>query len=297
MDTSTLLDQVLQGQELIDGLRNAMPNFDDKICTVKQVASQSGVLPYLAPHVTLGRTRGALAIGSDPNPLEFELSNLTYACKQYANSQKIPKSVARDLDQYMATMSEIAQVILDNNAIDRETALATLMTASGSNGQHAAAAGAWSLATSTPVKDMLGAKLADVPVVDLVVIGSTTATELMVHPDITAMAGLGYASGGAVPEDGLKAIVGRILGCAPANVHIWETFYNSAKVGATAVLARVTGDFFWMGQKKGLIKFAQTGYQNLLSLEEDHINIDTAVQDVCAFNRVNTYFGGEITGL
>lgn len=297
MDTSTLLDQVLQGQELIDGLRNAMPNFDDKICTVRQVASQGGVLPYLAPKDTLGRTRGALAVGSDPNPLEFELSNITYDLQQFSNSQKIPKSVARDLDQYMSTMSEIATIVLENNAIDREVTLATLMTASGSNGQHAAAAGAWSLATSTPVKDMLGAKLADVPIVDLVVIGATTATELMVHPDITAMAGLSYASGGAVPEDGLKAIIGRILGCAPANVHIWETFYNSAKVGQSEVLARVTGDFFWMGQKKGLIKFAQTGQQNVLTLVEDHINVDTAVTDICQFKRVNTYFGGEITGL
>ena len=296
-DTAALLDQILQGQELIDGLRNEMPNFDDKVCTVRPVDSLSGVIPYLAAKDTMGRDDGAQAVGDNLTESEFELSSIAYACQQFGRKLYIPKAVVQDMDQYMSTLGEIVQTLLENNAISREVKLAALMTNASFNGQQPAGSGAWSLSTSTPVKDILNLKLLKVPKIDMCVIGATSAVELAVHADITAMAGMGFASGGAVPTEGLQNIVASLLRISPADVHIWDTFYNSANEGQTAALGRVTGDFFWAGQQKGLLKIAQKGMQAQLSLIEGHTSYSQGVTDVCVHKRVESFLGGEMTGI
>ena len=296
-DQNNLLDQILQGQELLDGIRNAMPNFDDKICAVRDVPSISGTIPYLAAKDTMGSDGGAQAIGADPDESNFNLSSLAYTCVQYGRKVNVSKAVIVDLDQYMGALNEMAATLMEQNAVAREADLAVLMTASGSNGQHAAGAGVWSLSTSTPVKDILGLKLADLPRVDTCVIGATTAIELAVHPDITAMAGVGFSSGAGVPMTAVQEIVGSLLGIPASRVFIWETFYNSANYAQTTALARVTGDFFWAGMQKGLIKCSLKGMQGQLSLIEQHTSYSQAVTDTCTYLRGDVLLGSEITGL
>ena len=294
-DNAQLLATV--GQEIVDGLRNEVPNFDDRVCTVRNVDAITGSIPYLAAKDALGKDFGSKAIGSDPTPIDMDISSVTYSLERYSHSISMDQSQVKDLDQYMSTFSEVAKNLLEYNCIAREADLAALLTDSSFNGQHAAGSGAWSVATSTPVLDMQQAKYADCPRADTCVIGSQSALELMRHADITAMAGLGYASGGAVPQEGLRNIVAEILGMEAGNVHIWDTFYNSAKFGQSAVLAYVTGDFFWIGESKGLLKICQNGAQGVVTVDETHLKTDTAVSDTCDFLRVETFYGTEITGL
>ena len=81
------------------------------------------------------------------------------------------------------------------------------MTNATFNATQAAGAGNWSVSTSTPVVDILNLKLNEVPKIDMCVIGATSAVELAVHADITAMAGMGYASGGAVPSSARRSAI------------------------------------------------------------------------------------------
>lgn len=295
-DNSTLLSQV--GQEIVDGLRNEMPNFDDRVCEVRTVDSIRGSIPYLAAKDTLGKDLGAGAIGAAPTPIDMNMSSVSYELQRYAHSIAMDRAEVQDLDQYMSTFAEVAKTLLEYNCIAREADLAALLTDSSFNGQHAAGNGNWSVSTSTPVTDLQLAKYNDAPRADMCILGSTSALELMRHEDITAMAGFGYASGGSIPREGLRRVVAEILGLSgPEAVHIWDTFYNSAKFGQSASLAYVTGDFCWIGEKKGLLKLAQTAGQSVVTTKEEHQVVETAVADTCDFIRVETYFGTEITGL
>ena len=294
-DKSALLSQV--AQEIVDGLRSEVPNFDDQICTVRQVDAIAGSIPYLAAKDTLGKDLGALDIGSDPLPIDMHLSSVTYKLKRYAHSISMDESEVRDLDQYMSTLSEVAMTLLEYNAIARQADLAALMTDSGENGQHAAASGVWSLTTSTPVLDMQEAKRTDAPRADTVVLGVTSAHELSRHPDITSRVS-NYASGMGIGFEQLRGIIAELLNLPSASsVHIWDTFYNSGKFGQSATLAYVTGDFCWIGEQKGLLKIAQAGANGITTVETNHLKTETAVSDTCTYKRVETYFGTEVTGL
>ena len=296
-DNAQLLATV--GQEIVDGLRNEIPNFDDRVCTVRNVDAISGTIPYLADKDTMGKDLGSKAVGADPTPIDMDLSSVTYKLERYSHSISMDKSQVQDLDQYMSTFGEVAKTLMEYNAVARSADLAALLTDSGSNGQHSAANGAWSVSTSTPVLDIQQAKYADAPRADMCIIGSQSALELMRHPDITAMAGLGYASGGGIPREALRSIIGQLLGIGPDAVHVFEDFYNSAKFGQSAALAYVTTDFFWLGEKAKLLKIAQNGGQGVVTVETDHLKTDTACSDTCDFIRVqtNTFSATEITGL
>lgn len=296
-DQSTLLDQILQGQELLDGIRNEMPNFDDRVCRVREVDSISGTIPYLAAKDTMGSDGGAQAVGAEPDESHFNLSNISYECKQYGRKVNVPKAVVRDLDQYMDALGEMAKTLMEQNAIARENDLAALVTDSSANGQQAVTSGTWDLPASKPVVEMLKLKNSKVPVIDTVLVGATSALELATHPDITAMAGVGFSSGAGVPTSALQDIIASIFGIAPGRVFIWDTFYNSANYGQTTALGRVTTDFFWAGAQKGLLKIAMRQMQGVLSLIEGHTSFSQAVTDTCVHKRAEVLLGAELTGI
>lgn len=293
-DNSTLLREI--AQEAVDSLRNDVTFFCDQISTVRNTDAISGSIPYLAAEDTLGKDLGALAIGSDPTPIDMNLSSVNYDCMRYAHSISLDRSVIQDLDQYTSTVGEVSQTLMEYNAIAADSDLAALMTASGSNGQHAAANGAWSSAGSTPVLDMQEAKRQDAPRADMVVLGITSAYELARHPDIKEMTS-NYSGGGAVPFETLRGIVGGFLGINAASVFIWEQFYNSAKFGQSATLAYVTGDFCWIGEKRALLTVKQNSANGVATVESNHLKTEYAVSHTLDFVRVNSFDGTEVTGL
>lgn len=296
-DNSTLLTQI--GQEIVDSLRSEREDFDDMVCTVRNVDSISGRIPYLAAADTLGKDLGALAIGSDPTPIDMNLSSVTYECVRYAHSLAMDRSEVVDLDQYANTFGEVAATLMEYNSIARQADLAAYLTDSNNVGQHAAANGNWSVNTSTPVLDMQEAKRADCPNVDSVILGRTTADELCRHEDFTA-ANANYASGYAIPYAQLRGYVGEILGINPANVYIWDTFLNSAKFGQSAALAYTTGDFCLLYEKAQILKICQNGANGVVTVETSHMKTETAVSDTCDFVGVaagTNFRATEITGL
>lgn len=297
-DNSTLLTQI--GQEIIDNLRSGRQDFDDMLCTTRNVSSISGRLPYFAAKDTLGKDLGALAIGSDPTPIDNGLSSVLYECVRYAHSISLDRSEMIDIDQYASSFEQMAQTLLEYNAIARQADLAALMTDSNYVGQHAAANGAWSVSTSTPVLDMQEAKRQDSPAADMCVLGITSAYELARHPDIVARAGMGYASNTAIGFEALRGIIAEVLGMQSANVHVWDTFYNSAKFGQNATLAYVTGDFCWIGEKAGLLKVVQSGAYGVVTTKESHLKTEIAVSDTCdfvPFAAGTNFRATEVTGL
>lgn len=292
-DSSTTLEQI--GQEAVDSLRSGRQDLDNMVCTVKNVSAIDGKLPYLPSAFTLGQDGGAIAIASDPTPIEMSQSSIDYTLKRYARSLRLDESEIMDLDQYHNTISEVAASLLEYNAVARQRDLAALVTNSANVGQHAAANGNWSVSTSTPVQDMHDAKYNDAPNADSVLMSRKTAFELARHPDVTAMAGFGYASGGAVDDNGLLGVIRTITGCQ--NVYIMDTFYNSAGAGETATLAYVQTEFFGLYEKAGLIKVCQTGKQSKVSVFEKHGIYEWAVSDTCTFVTCNDFRITEVTGL
>lgn len=294
VDNNTLLTEI--AQEAVDSLRNKVRFFSDLICENRSSDSVNGSIPYLAAKDTLGKDLGAKAIGSDPTPIDMDLSSVAFEMQRYSHSLSLDRSVARDLDQYTSVVGEITETLMEYCAIASDSDLAALMTAAGSNGQQAAANGAWSAAGSTPVLDMQEAKRLLAPRADMAVLGITSAFELARHPDIKE-ATSNYAGSGAVGFDTLRGIVGNLLGISPENVHIWEQFYNSAKFGQSATLAYVTGDFFWVGEKRALLKVKQNEADGVATVETNHLKTEYAVSYTHDFVRVNSFDGAEVTGL
>lgn len=295
LDNSTLL--TVTAQELVDVVLQGMgPAMDDRICTIEEVDAISGTLPYFAAKDQAGKDLGSLAIGANPLPIDFDLTSISYACERYHHSVQLDQSEIQDLNQYTSSLGKAVELPMMYNRIAREADLAALLTDSGLNGQQAAGNGAWSLATSTPYLDMQAVQDNDVPTIDMVVIGWTSAQELRRHPDTKEFIS-GYAGTGVANFSLVRQAIANVYEIDPANVHIWDTVYNSAKFGQSMALARVTSDFFWAGQKAGVVKVCQRGQQNRATVETNHLQIDNAVADTCDYLRPEVFAGGEITGL
>lgn len=292
-DNSTTLEQI--GQEAVDALRSDRTDFDDQVCTVVNVDAIRGKLPYLPSSTTFGQDGGALAIGSDPTPIDISQSSVSYECVRYARSIKLDRSEVVDLDQYHNTIGEVAATLMEFNSTARQRDLAALITDSSFVGQHAAGNGNWSVSTSTPVLDMQEAKYNDAPRADTVIMSQKTANELSRHEDITAMSGFGYASGGMIPQSALRQLIAEI--CGVQNVYIFDAFYNTAGAGEAAALGYVQDEFFGLYEKRGLIKVKQNGVNDLVTVAEKHVCYEWALTDTCDFVTVNDFRLTEVTGI
>lgn len=292
-DNSTTLEQI--GQEAVDSLRSESSSMDDMVCTVKTVPSIRGKLPYLPSATTFGQDGGALAIGSDPTPIEVSSSSVSYECKRYARSVRLDRSEVVDLDQYYNTAGELAATLSEYNATARLRDLAAYITDSANVGQHAAGNGNWSASTSTPVLDMQEARYNDAPKADSAIISLKSAYELARHEDLTAMSGFGYASGGAISFEALSEIIKQLLGID--NVYIVDAFYNTAGAGEASALGYVMDEFFGLYNKAGLIKVVQQGANGIVTVSEKHMSLEWALTDTCDFVTVNDFRITEITGI
>ena len=292
-DNSTTLEQI--GQEAVDSLRGVRTDFDDMVCTVVNVDGIRGKLPYLPSSTTLGKDGGALAIGSDPTPIDISQSSVSYECVRYARSIRLDRSEVSDLDQYHNTIGEVAATLMEYNATARQRDLSALITDSSFVGQHAAGNGNWSAASSTPVLDIQEARYNDAPGADTVIMSLKTANELSRHEDITAMSGFGYASGGMISREALRSLIAEIAGVQ--NVYIMDGFYNSAGDGEAAALAYVQDEFFGLYNKRGLIKVKQNGVNDLVTVVEKHVCYEWALTDTCDFVTVNDFRLTEVTGI
>lgn len=285
------------GQEAVDSLRSDRNDLDNQMCTVVTVDAISGKLPYLPTSATLGRDRGAQAIGSDPNIRTMGNTSVAYDLEQYSNGVSLNESQIVDLDQYFNIISEVAATILEDNATARLNDLAAYITNSSNVGQHAAGNGNWSANTSTPVVDIQDARYNDAPRADSVIMSELTALELQRHEDITAMAGFGYASGGAVTRPVLRSLVAELAAVQASNVYICDAIYNSAGGGQDASLAYVQSEFFGLYNKAGLLKIQQRNGASAVTMEQSHRNYEWAVTDVCCYRTVNDLRITEITGI
>lgn len=296
LDNSTLL--TVTAQELVDvKLAEMGPAFDDIICTPKLVDAIEGTFPYYAAKDQAGKDLGSTAIGADPTPVDFDLSSVSYACERYSHSCQLDQSEIQDLGQYSGALDPKIELPMYYNRVARESDLHALMTDSGSNGQQAAANGNWSVTTSTPYEDMQLLQLNDVPLIDMVVISFKTLQELQRHPDTAQMLNAGFAGSGVFGASAVRSAIASVYEIDPSRVFVWKTIENTAKFGQSFALGRIMDEFFWAGQQQGLVKVSQIGQQNRATVETDHLQIDNAVHDTCDYLRVETFAGGEITGL
>lgn len=297
LDNSTLL--TVTAQDTVDTVLQEMgPAMDDLLCTIEEVDAIKGTLPYFAAKDQAGKDLGAIAIGSDPIPVDFDLSSISYACERYHHSCSLDQSEIQDLNQYTSALAKAVALPMLYNRIAREADLYALMTNASFNGQQAASNGAWSLSTSDPYVDMQAMQFNDVPVIDMAVMSLSTLHDLQVHPATKEMAGAAYAGSAVAPMSIVRQAIANTFEIDPSRVFVWKTIQDASKFGQAFSLSRVvSGDFFWAGQQAGLIKVTQRGQQNRTTVETDHLRIENAVADTCDFLRVETYAGGEITGL
>lgn len=295
-DSGSLLRQI--AQDFVDGLRNeGTLDFASQVCTVKTRPSMKGSEAYRASVHSLAKDLGGQAIGSDPVAISQAMSSLDWNMVRYSNGTSLDQSEIEDLEQYMDPIGEYTSTLVEYVDVSIESDLLTLLTNASFNGSSAAANGVWSLPSSTPVEDMQTIKSAKAPGANMVIVGHQTALELIRHTDMKESSS--YYSGGGALEGGyaaLRATIGNILGISPADVSIWDTFYNTSLEGQAASVGYIAGDVFWVGNKRGLLCVEQTTSGQATTVEK-HLQVELAYSKTLDLIRIDPLLGAYMTGL
>ena len=290
--------------DIIYGLRDELGAFADGVCQRFSRKALSGQEPIFATKDTLGRTVTGVAPGATISDRNSELSSLQYNMLEYPKLQSIAKATLTDLEQYMDPLSELAMTLMADVDAGIDVALAALLVNATYNNSQAAATGVWSLNTSTPILDLQNA-VDKTPKADTLILGNTSARELSRHPDLKERSS-NYTGAGSMGYDQLRGVLGEALQINPARVFIFDSFYNSANEGQTAVLARQAGDLAWVGHSRGLRLYEQDYAQygsdapdngGLLSVRDVHNRWEIAYRRVLQVVRGDKDLGVYLTGL
>jgi hypothetical protein len=290
--------------DIIYGLRDELGAFADKVCQRYSRKALSGVEPIFATKDTLGRTVTGVSPGATISDRNSELTSLSYNMLEYPKLQSIAKATLTDLEQYMDPLSELAQTLMADVDAGIDVALAALLVSATFNNSQAAATGIWSLTTSTPILDLQNA-VDKTPKADTLILGNTSARELSRHPDLKERSS-NYTGAGSMGYDQLRGVLGEALQINPARVFIFDSFYNSANEGQTAVLARQAGDLAWVGHSRGLRLYEQDYAQygsdapdngGLLSVRDVHNRWEIAYRRVLQVVRGDKDLGVYMTGI
>lgn len=291
VDNASLLRQT--AQEAVDGLRKERGSFADMVCTVLTRPSIKGTEPYRAAKDTLARDVAGQAIGSDPVPVNFNMSSVNWDMKLYSRSFTLSKAEIADLNQYMSALGAYTETLVDHIDIGKDNDLYTVLT--NSFNSHAAGNGNWSSASSTPVLDMQEAKRTDVPDADMCILGLKSAQELARHPDLKERSSY-YSGGGAIGMGALRNAVAEVLDINPAMVYIFGSFYDSANPGQSLSIAYSADELCWIGNKRGLVMVKQTSGTDV-TVETDHQKIETAASECLDILAIEAQHGTNITGI
>jgi hypothetical protein len=300
---ATLLRTVTQ--DIIFGLRGQVGAFADMACKRYSRAALSGTEPVFATAQTLAQTVGKKAIGHTLEDRNAELSSVNWNMGEFAEKFRVPKATLTDLDQYMDSLGEISALLARDVDSGVDTALAALLVSATYNNSQAAAAGNWSVNTSTPIVDLQNA-YDKTPGADTLILGLTSARELARHPDLKERTS-NYAGAGSIGFDQLRGALAEALNISGDRVLIFGSYYNSANPGQTATLAYHAGDLAWVGHSDGLRMYEQdysgdlgadrASNEGLVSTVDDHNNFEIGYRRVLDVVRGDKDLGVYLTGL
>jgi hypothetical protein len=185
---------------------------------------------------------------SDANQVEFGGSTVTDSTKDWGLDDFVPQ---KDIDRYASGATSIDPGILAVEGVSalvdlsRESRVATiyntLATFSSSLRTTLTSGGQWSETTVNPIPVILAAMDAMLVRPNTLIVGREVATALQTNPYCVAAVFGSQGSVGAQTASGVVplAALASILGLK--QIVVGETFYNSAKPGQTASMARLWG--------------------------------------------------------
>lgn len=189
---------------------------------------------------------------SKPNEIDWTASELTGATIDYGLDDVIPNAdiASANAAQSIQGVRPIdpearsTRLLTDLVATDRENRVATAVFTLGNypaaNRTTLSGTGQWSDQTNSNPLLAIAAAL-DIPIIrpNNMVLGQAVWTQLRTHPKVTAAVfpGGGNASGGATMAS-LQAVADVL---ELDNIYVGASWYNSAKPGQTASLARLWG--------------------------------------------------------
>ncbi len=256
---------------------------------------------------------------SKPNEIDWTASEQNDATKDYALDDAIPNAdieSARASQAVQGTMpidpqARSTMLLTDLVALDREqrvaTALFTLGNYPAANRTTLSGTSQWSDKTNSDPLNAIATAL-DIPVLrpNVAVLGQAVWTQLRTHPKVTAAVypGGGNATGGATMV--ARQAIAELLELE--DVYVGPSWYNSAKPGQTASLARLWGKhalFFYRAPQvltTNDVTFgftAQWGDRIAGTVENDpnigmrggtRVRVGESVQEVIAANDVAYFF-------
>lgn len=190
---------------------------------------------------------------SAPNQIDWSATESTASTQDYALDAPIPGADLVKAQSAMAVAGampidpryRVTELLTDQIALDREQRVANLVfnaaTYPAANKTTLSGTSQWSDTTSDPISAILTAL--DIPLIrpNVLVLGQAVWTKLRMHPKVTAAiypAG-GNATGGATPA--ARRALADVLEIE--DVLVGASWYNSAKPGQTASMARLWGKF------------------------------------------------------
>lgn len=216
----------------------------DTILPIFPVGKQGGKY-YVYDQAKFRRNATLRAIGSGANEIEYGLSTASFHCEDHALKEKVPFEIIDQADSALDPETDATENCTEQLLIDREMALATSMSATGTMTLNTTLAGTsqWSDYTnSDPIGDVrtgmqaVQKKIGRKP--NTLVLSKTVYDKLIDHPDIVER--VKYSLGASVTAE----LLARIFDVA--TVIIAEAVYNTAAEGQTDSLDYIWGKHAWL---------------------------------------------------
>lgn len=264
-------------QDIVNGMnQDGLGSLADAVCTHVPRPALSGTEPRRDTKDTLNRDKGGRAPGVDPRYRSHELNSDNYDMLQYDDGFRLTDQQVVDLEQYMKPLEDFLATSRGDVNTQLDSDLQGLLGAETQT--QAAANGAWSVSSSTPLLDIQEGIRLKCPGAlrnpqDYVgVVGITSTFELSRHSNLRDTVAH-FAGGGGLDIDeefgALRGALAAKTGVPASNWFCAAQFYDSNAQGLAVSLAFLFGDFFWFGKKSHLKLIEQPRVQGRSDMPSD----------------------------
>ena len=211
----------------------------DMVFPVVKVSKQTGKY-YVYDKSNLRVDKTARAAGSGANEVDHNQTTASFICEDHALKEFIPDEIQDQADAALNPLIDATENVTEKLLLDRELALATLITSTTNMTQNTTLSGTsqWSDYTnSTPIYDIRTARTTihqnTFKKPNTLILGKQVFDMLIEHPTIIAR--VQYSQMGVITEE----ILARVL--QVEKILVGEAGYNGAVEGQTDSMSYVWG--------------------------------------------------------
>ena len=254
-NANTVPQEVLD--EILEGLKGVEDPIIDKIPGIQSYMTDalSGTQPVLPSSATLPRVTDedaqGLPEGAEPDEIDINWSEVDFKNGRYPGFATITDGVAQAVGRGQYTgLETLMRQAKRVSAAKVNRKLNLLLKSATLNETQGVAAGAWSVETSTPIKDMQMAirKIGAAP--NLGIFGHNVLQALQVHQDFLAKSQNFEA--GVVDKMEVAELLRKAFGLT--HVIIGGQLYNASGEGVAPTLGYEFDGVAWLGYAEQLVK-------------------------------------------